>query len=168
MLRQSGHQNRSSAPAWSAFVPRLGKNPCSQRSAVGLIPAVATAMVQRAVGQQLAAVFVDTGLLRLGEVAQVQAALHENLGVELVVVDAVDQFMQGLRGVVDPEQKRRIIGELFIRLFEDQARQLGLPRFLVQGTIYPDVVRIQRARSGEGSAHQDAPQCRRPTGGYGV
>jgi GMP synthase (glutamine-hydrolysing) len=60
--------------------------------------------------------------------------------VEMVVVDAVDQFMQGLRGAHDPEQKRRIIGELFIRIFEDQARSLGLPRFLVQGTIYPDVV----------------------------
>jgi GMP synthase (glutamine-hydrolysing) len=66
--------------------------------------------------------------------------LHENLGVELVVVDAVEQFMQALRGVVDPEQKRSIIGELFIRIFEHQARQLGSPRFLVQGTIYPDVV----------------------------
>jgi GMP synthase (glutamine-hydrolysing) len=106
----------------------------------GVDSSVATAMVQRAVGQQLVAVFVDTGLLRLGEVTQVQAALHENLGVEMVVVDAVDQFMRALRGVVDPEQKRRIIGELFIRIFEEQARQLGLPRFLVQGTIYPDVV----------------------------
>jgi GMP synthase (glutamine-hydrolysing) len=119
---------------------QVGEEPVLSAVSGGVDSSVATAMVQRAVGQQLAAVFVDTGLLRLGEVAQVQAALHENLGVELVVVDAVDQFMQGLRGVVDPEQKRRIIGELFIRLFEDQARQLGLRRFLVQGTIYPDVV----------------------------
>ncbi len=106
----------------------------------GVDSSVATAMVQRAVGQQLIAVFVDTGLLRLGEAAQVQKALHENLGVELIRVDAVDDFMQALRGVHEPEQKRRIIGELFIRIFEAQARRLGSPRFLVQGTIYPDVV----------------------------
>lgn len=106
----------------------------------GVDSSVATAMVQRAVGHQLIAVFVDTGLLREGEAAQVQATLHENLGVELVRVDAVDEFMRALRGVYEPEEKRRIIGELFIRTFEAQARRLGKPRFLVQGTIYPDVV----------------------------
>ena len=106
----------------------------------GVDSSVATAMVQRAVGKQLVAVFVDTGLLRLGEAAQVQSALHNNLGIELVVVDAVEQFMAALRGVTDPEDKRRIIGELFIRIFEQQARRLGSPPFLVQGTIYPDVV----------------------------
>jgi GMP synthase (glutamine-hydrolysing) len=92
------------------------------------------------VGEQLIAVFVDTGLLRQGEAVQVRSALHNHLGVELVVVDAVEQFMTALRGVTDPESKRRIIGELFIRIFERQARHLGSPRFLVQGTIYPDVV----------------------------
>jgi GMP synthase (glutamine-hydrolysing) len=106
----------------------------------GVDSSVATALVQRAVGDQLAAVFVDTGLLRQGEAAQVQAALHENLGVELVTVNAVDQFMGALRGVEEPEAKRRIIGELFIRIFEQQAHRLGQPPFLVQGTIYPDVV----------------------------
>ena len=106
----------------------------------GVDSSVATAMVQRAVGDQLVAVFVDTGLLRQGEAAQVKEALQANLGVELVVVDAVEQFMGALRGVSEPEQKRRIIGELFIRIFEAQARRLGQPRFLVQGTIYPDVV----------------------------
>lgn len=106
----------------------------------GVDSAVATALVQRAIGDQLTAIFVDTGLLRQGEAAQVQAALHNSLGVELVVVDAVDTFLQALRGVKEPEEKRRIIGELFIRTFEKHARQLGEPRFLVQGTIYPDVV----------------------------
>jgi GMP synthase (glutamine-hydrolysing) len=106
----------------------------------GVDSSVATAMVQRAIGEQLIAVFVDTGLLRQGEGAQVRIALHNTLGVELVVVDAVEQFMIALRGVTDPETKRKIIGELFIRIFERQARQLGAPRFLVQGTIYPDVV----------------------------
>lgn len=106
----------------------------------GVDSSVATAMVQRAVGDQLLAVFVDNGLLRQGEAAQVRTALHENLGLELIVVDAVDQFMTALSGITDPEEKRRTIGELFIRIFEEQARQFGSPRFLVQGTIYPDVV----------------------------
>lgn len=106
----------------------------------GVDSSVATAMVQRAVGDQLVAVFVDTGLLRQGEAAQVRAALHDHLGIELIVVNAVEQFMTALHGVEEPEQKRRIIGELFIRIFEREAEQLGTPRFLVQGTIYPDVV----------------------------
>jgi GMP synthase (glutamine-hydrolysing) len=106
----------------------------------GVDSSVATALVQRAVGDQLVAIFVDTGLLRQGEASQVQTALGETLGVELVSVDAVEQFMSALQGVAEPERKRRIIGELFIRTFEAQRRQLGSPRFLVQGTIYPDVV----------------------------
>jgi GMP synthase (glutamine-hydrolysing) len=106
----------------------------------GVDSAVATALVQRAIGDQLTAIFVDTGLLRQGEAAQVQSALQKSLGVELVVVDAVDVFLQALHGVSEPEEKRRIIGELFIRTFEQHARQLGQPQFLVQGTIYPDVV----------------------------
>jgi GMP synthase (glutamine-hydrolysing) len=106
----------------------------------GVDSSVATAMVQRAIGEQMVAIFVDTGLLRQGEVAQVRSVLHNNLGIELIVIDAVEQFMTALRGVTEPETKRQIIGELFIRIFERQARQFGSPRFLVQGTIYPDVV----------------------------
>jgi len=106
----------------------------------GVDSSVATALTQRAVGEQLAAVFVDTGLLRLGEAAQVQQVLRDQLGVELITVNAEEQFLQALKGVIAPEEKRQVIGELFIRIFEAQARQLGMPRFLVQGTIYPDVV----------------------------
>lgn len=106
----------------------------------GVDSSVATALVQRAVGDQLAAVFVDTGLLRRGEAAQVQRALRDRLGVELITVQAETDFLGALSGVTAPEQKRRIIGELFIHIFEAEARRLGLPRFLVQGTIYPDVV----------------------------
>jgi GMP synthase (glutamine-hydrolysing) len=106
----------------------------------GVDSSVATAMVQRAIGEQLIAIFVDTGLLRQGETQQVRTALQETLGIELVVVDAAETFMHALKGVQDPEKKRRIIGELFIRTFENQARQLGQAHFLVQGTIYPDVV----------------------------
>jgi GMP synthase (glutamine-hydrolysing) len=106
----------------------------------GVDSTVATALVHQAIGDQLIAIFVDTGLLRSDEVSQVQSALQTDLDVELVVVDAKERFMQALRNVVEPEAKRRIIGELFIREFEAQARNLGSPRFLVQGTIYPDVV----------------------------
>lgn len=106
----------------------------------GVDSSVATALVHHAVGDQLAAVFVDNGLLRQGEAAQVMRVFQQTLGVELIPVNAVDDFMSALRGVGEPEQKRRIIGERFIRIFEAQARQLGLPRYLVQGTIYPDVV----------------------------
>lgn len=106
----------------------------------GVDSTVATVLVHRAVGDQLAAVFVDNGLLRQGESAQVVQAFQRTLGAELVTVDAAANFLGALRGITDPEQKRRIIGERFIRIFEAQARQLGLPPYLVQGTIYPDVV----------------------------
>ncbi len=123
---------------------QVGNAPVLSAVSGGVDSSVATAMVQRAIGEQLVAVFVDTGMLRQEEVRQVQTALHDHLGVELITVDAVQVFMTALRGVAEPEQKRRIIGELFIRTFEEQARQLGLleqaRRYLVQGTIYPDVV----------------------------
>lgn len=106
----------------------------------GVDSSVATTLVHRAVGDQLVAVFVNNGLLRLGEAPQVVKVFQETMGVELVAVDAVDDFMHALQNIIDPEQKRLIIGEKFIRIFEAQARQLGIGRFLVQGTIYPDVV----------------------------
>lgn len=106
----------------------------------GVDSSVATALVHRAIGDQLAAVFVDTGLLRQDERQQVEQAFRKNLGTHLVVVDAEDETLARLKGISEPERKRRIIGENFIRIFETQARQLGAPPFLVQGTIYPDVV----------------------------
>lgn len=106
----------------------------------GVDSSVATALVHRAVGDQLVAVFVDTGLMRQGEGLRVVETFQGNLGVELVLADAADLFMQSLQAVPDPEEKRRIIGETFIRVFESQALALGSPRFLLQGTIYPDVV----------------------------
>lgn len=119
---------------------QVGTQPVLAAVSGGVDSSVATALANRAVGEQLVAVFVDNGLLRLHERQRVQSALHDSLGVELVVVDAVEQFMTALRGVSDPERKRQIIGETFIRIFEAQAQQLGQPPFLVQGTIYPDVV----------------------------
>src|SRR5258705_70263 len=98
------------------------------------------ALVYKAIGDQLVAVFVDTGLLRKNEGEQVASAFREHLGAELLTVDASDGFLDALKGVTEPEEKRRIVGEKFIRVFEEQAKQLGQPRFLVQGTIYPAVV----------------------------
>jgi GMP synthase (glutamine-hydrolysing) len=106
----------------------------------GVDSSVATALVQKAVGDQLSAVFIDTGLLRQGEREQVETAFAQNQAMQLHTVDARIQYMEALKGVTEPEQKRKIIGELFIRLFETEALQLGQPPFLVQGTIYPDVV----------------------------
>jgi GMP synthase (glutamine-hydrolysing) len=106
----------------------------------GVDSAVAAALVHKAVGDELMAVFVDTGLLRQGEPEQVVSAFRKLLGVELVAVEASGEFLSALQGVTDPEQKRKIVGEKFIRIFEQQAHKLGQPRFLVQGTIYPDVV----------------------------
>lgn len=106
----------------------------------GVDSSVATALVHQALGDQLEAVFVDTGLLRQGERESVQAALAPILGAHLHVVDASDTFLSALQDVSDPEEKRTIIGTTFIRVFEQQARRLGDLPFLVQGTIYPDVV----------------------------
>jgi GMP synthase (glutamine-hydrolysing) len=106
----------------------------------GVDSSVAAALVHKAIGDQLVAVFVDTGLLRKDEGAQVASAFRENLHAELLVVDAADEFLGALKGVTEPEQKRRIVGEKFIRIFEQQARKIGQPPFLMQGTIYPDVV----------------------------
>lgn len=106
----------------------------------GVDSAVAAALVHRAVGDQLTCIFVDTGLLRHGEPESVRAAFEQVLGANWLAVDAQEAFLHALAGVTDPEVKRRVIGEKFIRLFEEQARRLGGVRFLVQGTIYPDVV----------------------------
>jgi GMP synthase (glutamine-hydrolysing) len=106
----------------------------------GVDSSVAAALVHRAIGDQLVSVFVDTGLLRKAEPEQVVAAFRGTLGSELVAVDAADEFFGALKGITEPEHKRRVVGEKFIRIFEREAQELGHPRFLVQGTIYPDVV----------------------------
>jgi len=106
----------------------------------GVDSSVATALVHKAIGNKLTAVFVDNGLLRKNEPQQVVAAFKEHVGVKLLPVNSVEIFMEALAGITDPETKRKIIGEKFIRIFEEQAKKLGSPKFLVQGTIYPDVV----------------------------
>ena len=106
----------------------------------GVDSSVAAALVHKAIGDQQVAVFLDTGLLRQGEPEQVVRTFREQMGAELVAVQAGEEFFAALKGATDPEQKRRIVGEKFIRIFEREAKKLGAPRFLVQGTIYPDVV----------------------------
>jgi GMP synthase (glutamine-hydrolysing) len=106
----------------------------------GVDSSVATALVSKAVGGQLSAVYVDTGLMRKDETVWVEKAFGENLGTHLVTVKAAETFYKALAGVTAPEEKRRIIGETFIRIFEKAAQDLGSPPFLVQGTIYPDVI----------------------------
>ncbi|HWG82174.1 MAG TPA: glutamine-hydrolyzing GMP synthase [Gaiellales bacterium] len=106
----------------------------------GVDSAVAALLVHKAVGDQLTCVFVDHGLLRKDEAEQVVEAFEEHFRVPLVHVQAQDRFLDKLAGVSDPETKRRIIGEEFIRLFEDEAQKLGEIRHLVQGTLYSDVI----------------------------
>jgi len=118
----------------------------------GVDSAVAAAVLQRAIGDQLTCVFVDHGLLRQGEAAQVINAFQPSMGKNLMAVNAVEEFLSALEGVTDPEEKRRRIGETFIRVFEREARKLGDIPFLAQGTIYPDVIE---------SAAPDRPNARR-------
>ncbi|HEY7659907.1 MAG TPA: glutamine-hydrolyzing GMP synthase [Actinomycetota bacterium] len=113
----------------------------------GVDSAVAALLVHKAIGDRLTCVFVDTGLLREGEPEQVEETFGRHFRVPLVHVKGADRFLSRLDGVVDPEEKRRAIGEEFIRIFEEVARDHGRARFLVQGTLYPDVI-----ESGTGTA----------------
>ena len=106
----------------------------------GVDSAVAAALVHKAVGDQLTCVFVDTGLMRAGEGTQVEETFRRQFNVDLVHVKAADQFLDALADVADPETKRKIIGETFIRVFEEVAADHADARFLVQGTLYPDVI----------------------------
>ena len=106
----------------------------------GVDSAVTAALVHRAVGDQLVCIFVNNGLLRREEPERVQETFHRHLSINLVFVDATDRFLDRLAGVTDPEEKRRIIGETFIRVFEEEADKLGRMDFIAQGTTYPDVI----------------------------
>ena len=137
-------------PTWTAAavieeqVERIRARVGRQRVLCGLSggvdSAVAALLVHKAVGDQLTCVFVDHGLLRKDEAAQVVETFGEGFGVPLVHVDAADRFLAKLAGVTDPEEKRKRIGEEFIRVFEEEARRLGDVHWLVQGTLYSDVI----------------------------
>lgn len=115
----------------------------------GVDSSVAAALIHRAIGRQLTCVFVDTGLLRLGEGDQVMATFAENMGVKVIRVDAEERFLRALAGESDPEQKRKIIGNLFITIFEEAAGKLQDARWLAQGTIYPDVIESAGGKTGK-------------------
>lgn len=117
----------------------------------GVDSSVVAAMLHRAVGDRLVCIFVDNGLLRLDEGDQVMATFAEHMGVNVIRVNAEERFLKGLKGVSDPEQKRKIIGNLFIDIFEEEAAKLNEVAFLAQGTIYPDV--IESAGAASGKAH---------------
>ena len=106
----------------------------------GVDSAVAAALVHKAIGSKLTCVFVDTGLMRAGEGEQVVETFQKTQGIELIHVQAAERFFERLAGVIDPEDKRKAIGELFIRIFEDASGGITDARFLVQGTLYPDVI----------------------------
>ena len=106
----------------------------------GVDSAVAAALVHRAVGDRLTCIYVDHGLMRKRESELLRATFEQNLGMRLVMIDARERFLARLAGVIDPEQKRKIIGDEFIRVFEEQAQELGQIDFLTQGTLYPDVI----------------------------
>jgi GMP synthase (glutamine-hydrolysing) len=117
----------------------------------GVDSSVVAALLHRAIGEQLTCVFVDHGLLRLGEGDQVMATFAQHMGVKVIRVDASERFLGALAGVEDPEQKRKIIGRLFIEVFDEEAGKLTGIRWLAQGTIYPDV--IESAGATTGKAH---------------
>lgn len=117
----------------------------------GVDSSVAAALIHRAIGDQLTCVFVDHGLLRLNEGDMVMDMFARNLGVKVIRVDAVDDFMGKLAGVSDPEQKRKIIGKEFVEVFQAESKKLSAAKWLAQGTIYPDV--IESAGKGKKGAH---------------
>jgi GMP synthase (glutamine-hydrolysing) len=109
--------------------------------------AVAAALVHRAVGDRLTCIYVDHGLMRKKESELLRQTFSEHLGMHLVMVDARERFLARLAGVEDPEQKRRIIGDEFIRVFEEEAAKIGAIDFLTQGTLYPDVIESATAET---------------------
>lgn len=117
----------------------------------GVDSSVVAALLHEAIGEQLTCVFVDTGLLRLNEGDQVMATFAEHMGVKVIRVNAADRYFDALAGVTDPEAKRKIIGNLFIEIFDEESAKLSNAKWLAQGTIYPDV--IESAGSKTGKAH---------------
>jgi GMP synthase (glutamine-hydrolysing) len=131
---------------------QVGKSSVVCALSGGVDSAVAALIVHKAVGDQLTCVFVDHGLLRENEAEQVVATFKRHFHVELIHIDARERFLAALQGIIDPEAKRRIIGELFIRIFEEVAKGLGDVKFLVQGTLYPDVIESGGERSQTAAA----------------
>ena len=128
---------------------KVGKDKVILGLSGGVDSSVAATLIKRAIGDQLTCVFVDNGLLRLAEGDQVMATFAENMGVKVIRVNAEDRFLQALAGETDPEQKRRIIGNLFIDIFEEEAARIDDAIWLAQGTIYPDVIESAGGKTGK-------------------
>lgn len=157
ILKQFLYEVCGASPTWTshsiietqvrAIRARVGEGRVICGLSGGVDSAVAAAIVHEAIGDQLTCIFVDHGLLREGEADQVEETFRSHFEVDLIHVKAADRFLEQLEGVTDPELKRRRIGETFVRVFEEAASSVGDSRFLVQGTLYPDVI-----ESGSGSA----------------
>jgi GMP synthase (glutamine-hydrolysing) len=144
------HEICGAGPSWNMpqFVPQaverirkqVGKDEVILGLSGGVDSAVAAALIHKAIGDQLTCIFVDTGLLRLNEGDQVMDTFAKHLGVKVMRVNAADDYFRELKGVADPEQKRKIIGRLFVDIFQREAKKMPSAKWLAQGTIYPDVI----------------------------
>ncbi len=123
----------------------------------GVDSSVAAVLCHRALGDRLVCIFVDNGVLRDGERESVEHAMRQSFHLNLVVADARQQFLTALAGVTDPEQKRKIIGRVFIEVFDEHATHVENAKYLVQGTLYPDVIESVSVRGPE-RRHQEPPQ----------
>ncbi|HSW84539.1 MAG TPA: glutamine-hydrolyzing GMP synthase, partial [Usitatibacter sp.] len=151
------HEICGVGPTWNMpqFVPRavqkirdeVGGDEVILGLSGGGDSAVAAALIHKAIGDQLTCIFVDTGLLRLDEGDQVMRTFAKHLGVKVDRVNAADEFFDALKGVSDPEQKRKIIGKLFVDVFQREAKKMPKAKWLAQGTIYPDVIESAGAKS---------------------
>src|SRR5689334_8996288 len=151
------HEICGVGPTWNMpqFVPRavqkirdeVGADEVILGLSGGVDSAVAAALIHKAIGDQLTCIFVDTGLLRLDEGDQVMQTFAKHLGVKVDRVNAADEFYRELAGVTDPEQKRKIIGRLFVEVFQREAKKLAKAEWLAQGTIYPDVIESAGAKT---------------------
>jgi GMP synthase (glutamine-hydrolysing) len=161
MLRRFVREIAGCSGAWATMsiiedsVARIRREAGSDRVLLGLSggvdSSVLAALLHKAIGAQLTCVFVDHGLLRLGEGDQVMATFAEHMGVHVIRVDAEQRFLAALKGETDPEKKRKIIGRMFIEVFDEESAKLKDVKWLAQGTIYPDV--IESAGSKTGKAH---------------
>jgi GMP synthase (glutamine-hydrolysing) len=127
----------------------VGNDPVLVGLSGGVDSSVVAALLHQAIGDQLTCIFVDTGLLRLNEGDDVMRLFAQHLGVKVIRVNAENRFLKALSGVADPEKKRKIVGQEFIRVFEEQAEQLSGVQWLGQGTIYPDVIESAKTKSGK-------------------
>jgi GMP synthase (glutamine-hydrolysing) len=157
ILRRFLYDVCGAAPTWTShsIIESQVEAIRAQVADGGVDSAVAAALVHEAIGDRLTCVFVDHGLLRAGEAEQVEETFRSHFEVDLIHVKAEDRFLEGLAGVTDPETKRKVIGETFIRVFEEAVETVGDARFLVQGTLYPDVIESGSASAATIKTHHN-------------